>query len=149
MSAAHVSPRRLVLGTVALSLVLSACAGQREPTKFSGSVRDNWMAGCTAPAGDKSQGLSTTTCGCIYDQVEKKMDFSDFAGANNDRREQPSVLKGPGWDEAYKACGVTVGGGYPPKETTKTTVTSGETTTTTSLTTTTGAPAPATSTSAG
>lgn len=113
MSAVPTRRRRHLMAAAAvlLTLVLSACTGQRDPSDYSDGVRDNWMAGCTAPAGDEAAGLSEETCGCIYDHVEENMEWSDFAAANSDRREEPTVLEGPGWDEAYEACGVSVGGG--------------------------------------
>ncbi|MCB0978518.1 MAG: hypothetical protein KDB02_13770 [Acidimicrobiales bacterium] len=130
MSAVPSRRRRLLIGfAIVVSLALSACTGQRDPTKYSDGVRENWMEGCTAPAGDKAEGLSSKTCGCIYDHVEEKMDFSDFKDANSDRRENPTVLKGPGWDEAYKACGVGPGTGDKSSATSES---SERTTTTTS-----------------
>lgn len=129
MSAVPSRRRRLLVGAVlVVSLGLSACTGQKDPTKFSDGIRDNWMEGCTMPAGDKTKGLSTSTCKCIYDHVEENMDFSDFSGANSDRRDEPTVLKGPGWDEAYKACGVGLGtgdNGASSEETKTTTTTEG------------------------
>lgn len=104
--------RHLIAGVViVLSLAIAACTGQSDPSDYGDDVRKNWMEGCTAPAGVADDGLGEEKCGCIYDHVEENMDFSDFKAANSDRREEPTVLEGPGWDEAFAECGVSVAGG--------------------------------------
>jgi hypothetical protein len=132
VSAAPSRRRHLLAGAaVVFALALGACTGQTDPSDYSDGVRENWMEGCVTPAGEAEGGLSESTCGCIYTHVEENMDFSDFKSANSDRREEPTVLQGPGWDEAFEACGVRVGGGDVSDEDVTPTTVAGDATTTT------------------
>ncbi|MBX3312855.1 MAG: hypothetical protein KF906_00925 [Actinobacteria bacterium] len=126
------SRRALYAGVaVALTLVLSSCTHQRDPTGYSDSVRENFVEGCTAPDGVAADGLPEDTCGCIYDYFDENVPWSEFSSSNSDRRtvSDPAVLEGGSWAKAYEACGVSVGGGLPTEE--SVTTTSGDATTTT------------------
>lgn len=139
MSAVPSRRRPLLAGAaVVFALALGACTGQTDPSDFSKGIREDFVAACVAPDGVVEEGLAESTCGCIWDHVEENVDFSDVKADNSDRREDPTVLQGPGWDEAYEACGVSVGGGdvasgeepSPPGDASTTTVTGDATTTT-------------------
>ena len=89
------------------------------------------MASCVAPDGNESLGLAESTCGCLYDHFEENVEFDVFADAARDRREDPTVLEGSVFDEAYSACGVAVGGGDAEDQGGATTTTEAGVTTTT------------------
>ncbi|MEO6989274.1 MAG: hypothetical protein ABI239_11575 [Aquihabitans sp.] len=113
-------PRRLaVLGAVVALGLLVGCTGQRDPGGYGDSVRKNFVAGCdgsafadfdpdSADAKEmKGQALPTPQCECIYDYMEENVDFDDFSKANSERRDDPSALDDPVFEEALDraTCG--------------------------------------------
>lgn len=151
MSAALIR-RRFVpaFAAAVLSVVLlSSCTGQRDPSSWSDSIKDEFVAGCDGSAAAsesdpaiakelKANAQPTAVCRCVINKLADTMDFSEFKSANSDRRDEPasarSALTGKKYDAAYSACEAT-------DETADTTTTSsGDATTTTAEVTTTTAP---------
>lgn len=107
---------------LALSL-LTACGGERDPTKWSDSIQEKFVAGCDGSAfkdekdaaAMKAASLSTKTCECIYTQLKKNMDFGHFSSVNSKLRDNPAALKDPKFVKSYKACGVDLGSGDQAK----------------------------------
>ena len=82
-----------------LVVVAGACVGQRDPTGYSASVREDFVAGCLAgyaPSGggkDPALERNTELCGCIYDQMANKatgIPFDDFKSAQSEIRKDPT-----------------------------------------------------------
>lgn len=107
-------PRRVaILGAVVAVGLLAGCTGQRDPSGYSDSVRENFIAGCDGSAfvgaddDDAKDAISLPTpqCECIYDTIEETIDFDDFSSANSNRRDDPTPLDDPEFVAAYDACG--------------------------------------------
>lgn len=88
----------LVAALALVSVISGACVGQRDPTGYSASVREDFVTGCLAgyaSGGDKDPELDyhTDLCGCIYDQMDDEDDgipFDDFKSAQSEIRKDPT-----------------------------------------------------------
>jgi hypothetical protein len=89
----------LVAALALLVVVGGACVGQRDPTGYSASVREDFVTGCVAgfaPSGggdDPELDRHTDLCGCIYDQMADKqtgIPFDDFKSAQSEIRKDPT-----------------------------------------------------------
>ncbi|HET8929066.1 MAG TPA: hypothetical protein VFN21_00270 [Acidimicrobiales bacterium] len=89
----------LVAALALVTVISGACVGQRDPTGYSASVREDFVDGCLAgyaPSdGGKDPALARNTelCGCIYDQMANKskgIPFDDFKSAQSAIRKDPS-----------------------------------------------------------
>ncbi len=90
----------LVLAIAVLSLgLLSSCS--RAPTAYSAGIKKNFVKGCvsaysgTGFAANKA--AAGKVCGCVYDQAEHKMPFSDFKAVQDKlRKDHPKKLEDAG-----------------------------------------------------
>ncbi len=89
----------LVAALALLAVVAGGCVGQRDPTGYSASVREDFVTGCLqgyAPSGggkDPQVKHHTELCGCIYDEMSDKatgIPFDDFKSAQSAIRKDPA-----------------------------------------------------------
>lgn len=81
-----------------VTLLAGACVGQQDPTGYSASVREDFVAGCVAgyaptEGDDPELAHHTELCGCIYDEMsadETGIPFDEFKGAQSAIRKDPT-----------------------------------------------------------
>ncbi len=119
----------LVLALFAL-VALSACTGQRDPTSYSDSVKENFVEGCRrglSPTGvaatDPEAAASKRSCECLIGKLSADADkggvpFKQFAAAQSKIRDDPAanpiekVL--PKYAEFVKVCAPGASGPVVP-----------------------------------
>lgn len=89
----------LVAALAMVAVLAGGCVGQRDPTGYSASVREDFVAGCTQSyaAGHKGKDPEakhhTELCGCVYDQMSNKttgIPFDEFKSAQSKIRKDPA-----------------------------------------------------------
>lgn len=89
----------LVVLTMLLVVLTSACVGQRDPTGYGDKVRDNFVEGCMTgftPKGetkDPDAVRHRSLCTCLYDEMSNDktgISFDEFKGAQAKIREDPT-----------------------------------------------------------
>jgi len=84
----------VVLAPVMALVVLSGCGTQRTPTKYSDSVRKNFVEACQGKNRDQSSNVSASsgTCRCAYGKISSKFKFSRFKKVNDQLTDKPGPL---------------------------------------------------------
>lgn len=88
------SPRRTrlvspFLAAFALTIVLSGCATNTGPTRYTDEVRDNYRRACLeANAARLSTADAEAYCSCTYDGLASKIPFADFKRFDEEVRDR-------------------------------------------------------------
>ncbi len=93
--------RRSIQGRMVPALcllaVLSACAGSRTPSSYTGSVRTAFIAGC------QETGQTGGVCTCVFRQLRLKVPFGDFERLNRQLADRPGRLP-PNLTQLIEPC---------------------------------------------